>query len=112
MPGGVPTGPAALVGTGGRAEVDSGAGEAGGDVDGEEEESGDGATVVDEGAGGPAKDKYFIVKSLTVEDLEMSVRNGVWATQSHNEAALDKAYKVRHPFLLAYPTRALEFVTP
>jgi hypothetical protein len=43
----------------------------------------------------PVKDKYFIVKSLTVEDLELSVRNGIWATQSHNEQALNKAYQVR-----------------
>jgi hypothetical protein len=42
-----------------------------------------------------AKDKFFIVKSLTVEDLELSLRNGVWATQSHNEDALNKAYEVR-----------------
>jgi hypothetical protein len=42
-----------------------------------------------------AKDKFFILKSLTVEDLKLSVRNGVWATQSHNEEALNKAYKVR-----------------
>lgn len=41
------------------------------------------------------KDKFFILKSLTVEDLELSVRNGVWATQSHNEEALNNAYKVR-----------------
>ena len=40
------------------------------------------------------KAKYFIVKSLTLEDLELSVRNGVWATQAHNEAALNKAYSV------------------
>ena len=40
------------------------------------------------------KDKFFILKSLTVEDLELSVRNGVWATQSHNEEALNDAYKV------------------
>jgi hypothetical protein len=39
------------------------------------------------------KDKFFIVKSLTVEDLELSVRNGIWATQSHNEEALNKAYQ-------------------
>ncbi|KAI0143610.1 hypothetical protein GGR57DRAFT_518275 [Xylariaceae sp. FL1272] len=38
------------------------------------------------------KDKFFILKSLTVEDLELSVRNGVWATQSHNEDALNKAF--------------------
>ncbi|KFZ11531.1 hypothetical protein V502_07503 [Pseudogymnoascus sp. VKM F-4520 (FW-2644)] len=102
VPGGVPTGPAALVGTGGRTEVDSGSGDAGGDVDGEEDEGGNGAQTVDEGAGLPAKDKYFIVKSLTVEDLEMSVRNGVWATQSHNEAALDKAYKTAETVYLIF----------
>ncbi|KFZ14398.1 hypothetical protein V501_03271 [Pseudogymnoascus sp. VKM F-4519 (FW-2642)] len=106
VPGGVPTGPAALVGTGARAEVDSGAGDAGGEVDGdvngEEDEGGDGMPTVDEGAGAPAKDKYFIVKSLTVEDLEMSVRNGVWATQSHNEAALDKAYKTADAVYLIF----------
>lgn len=41
-----------------------------------------------------ATDRYFIVKSLTVEDLELSVRNGIWATQSHNEEALNEAYEV------------------
>lgn len=40
------------------------------------------------------KEKFFIVKSLTVEDLELSVRNGIWATQAHNETALNKAYEV------------------
>ncbi|KAK9456032.1 YT521-B-like domain-containing protein, partial [Dipodascopsis uninucleata] len=35
---------------------------------------------------------YFIVKSLTVEDLELSVRTGVWATQAHNEKILNDAY--------------------
>jgi hypothetical protein len=40
------------------------------------------------------RDKFFIVKSLTVEDLELSVRNGIWATQSHNEEALNRAYQV------------------
>lgn len=38
--------------------------------------------------------KYFIVKSLTLQDLELSIRNGIWATQSHNEDALNKAYQV------------------
>ena len=42
----------------------------------------------------PAAEKFFVVKSLTVEDLELSVRNGVWATQSHNEEVLNKAYEV------------------
>jgi hypothetical protein len=40
------------------------------------------------------RDKFFVVKSLTVEDLELSVRNGIWATQAHNEAVLNKAYEV------------------
>jgi RNA recognition motif-containing protein len=40
-------------------------------------------------------EKFFIVKSLTLQDLELSVRNGIWATQSHNEETLNKAYEVR-----------------
>jgi hypothetical protein len=40
------------------------------------------------------QEKFFVVKSLTVEDLETSVRNGIWATQAHNEAALNTAYEV------------------
>lgn len=39
------------------------------------------------------KDKFFILKSLTVEDLELSVRTGIWATQSHNEESLNHAFK-------------------
>ena len=46
---------------------------------------------------GPSTDrtseKFFIVKSLTVQDLEASVRNGIWATQSHNEKTLNEAYE-------------------
>ena len=42
--------------------------------------------------------KYFIVKSLTVQDLELSVQNGIWTTQSHNEDSLNRAYEVRLPF--------------
>ncbi|KAI1277057.1 YT521-B-like domain-containing protein [Xylaria sp. FL0933] len=38
------------------------------------------------------KDKFFILKSLTVEDLELSIQNGVWATQSHNEGTLNDAF--------------------
>lgn len=43
------------------------------------------------------KEKYFVVKSLTLEDLERSVQSGVWATQAHNEEALSKAYEVSQP---------------
>ncbi|KAF2141686.1 uncharacterized protein K452DRAFT_32246 [Aplosporella prunicola CBS 121167] len=38
-------------------------------------------------------EKFFIVKSLTLQDLELSVRNGTWATQAHNEQALNEAYE-------------------
>jgi len=40
------------------------------------------------------KDRIFIVKSLTVEDLDMSVRTGIWATQGHNESTLNQAFEV------------------
>lgn len=45
------------------------------------------------GDGMQQKDKFFILKSLTVEDLELSVRTGIWATQSHNEETLNNAFK-------------------
>ncbi|KAL6878595.1 YT521-B-like domain-containing protein [Trichoderma novae-zelandiae] len=38
-------------------------------------------------------DRFFILKSLTVDDLELSVRTGIWATQSHNEETLNDAFK-------------------
>ncbi|GAB7366901.1 hypothetical protein MBLNU230_g1262t1 [Neophaeotheca triangularis] len=38
-------------------------------------------------------ERFFIVKSLTMQDLEASVRKNIWATQPHNEAILNKAYK-------------------
>lgn len=41
-----------------------------------------------------AVDRYFIVKSLTTEDLELSKLSGIWATQSHNEAVMNQAYEV------------------
>ncbi len=47
------------------------------------------------GSDSKVADKYFVMKSLTVEDMELSVRNNIWATQAHNEDALNEAYKVR-----------------
>lgn len=41
-----------------------------------------------------ALDRYFIVKSLTVEDLELSKQSGIWATQTHNETNLNHAFEV------------------
>jgi hypothetical protein len=61
-------------------------------------------------------DRYFIVKSLTVEDLELSKKSGIWATQPHNEAAMNQAYEVSvtdfcflffSPFFFSFPPRQL-----
>jgi len=40
--------------------------------------------------------RYFVLKSLTLQDLEMSTRTGLWSTQAHNEDVLSQAYKVKH----------------
>jgi YT521-B-like domain len=39
-------------------------------------------------------DRFFIMKSLTVQDLVLSVRYGIWITQYHNEELLNRAYEV------------------
>lgn len=43
-------------------------------------------------AGVKFPEKFFIMKSLTIQDLEASVQNSIWATQSHNEPALNHAF--------------------
>lgn len=40
-------------------------------------------------------DRYFVCKSLTIEDLHASVRLGLWDTQSHNITIFNNAFKVR-----------------
>jgi hypothetical protein len=45
-------------------------------------------------------DKFFVMKSLTVKDLDASVQSASWATQSHNEDALKAAYEVAIPHSL------------
>ncbi|CZS94402.1 uncharacterized protein RAG0_04411 [Rhynchosporium agropyri] len=65
-----------------------------------ESESETKAIAVDDASS--SKEKFFIVKSLTVEDLELSVRNGIWATQSHNEDALNKAYQTAENVYLVF----------
>ncbi|KAF2441321.1 hypothetical protein P171DRAFT_457131 [Karstenula rhodostoma CBS 690.94] len=49
-----------------------------------------------------APDRYFIVKSLTLQDLELSLRNGIWATQSHNEDALNNAFETAENVYLIF----------
>ncbi|KAH6604773.1 hypothetical protein Trco_006480 [Trichoderma cornu-damae] len=53
----------------------------------------DGPAAVPSGGAEPYHDRFFILKSLTVGDLELSVRTGIWATQSHNEETLSNAFK-------------------
>jgi RNA recognition motif-containing protein len=94
-PGSVHAGPA-LASTSGEAIEQIVAGDGRSGKQAARPETGDQGTSAEEPSASIPRvpEKYFIVKSLTVEDLEMSVRNGVWATQAHNEANLNKAYEV------------------
>ncbi|TID27427.1 hypothetical protein E6O75_ATG00194 [Venturia nashicola] len=47
-------------------------------------------------------ERFFIVKSLTLQDLEQSVRNGIWATQAHNEQSLNKAFETADQVFLIF----------
>lgn len=61
-------------------------------------------------AGEKVPEKYFIVKSLTAQDLEASVRNGIWATQSHNENSLNRAYEqAENVFLIFSANKSGEY---
>lgn len=54
--------------------------------------------------------RYFILKSLGERDLEISVQNGLWATQKHNELVLDRAYRTsRDVFLIFSVNKSGEF---
>lgn len=46
--------------------------------------------------------RYFILKSLTQYDLDLSVTKGLWATQKHNEGVLDKAFRTSHDVYLIF----------
>ena len=92
---GVPTGPAALATVAVQVQSATEAIAQNREVSSQAEEA---ARKVDGSA--KVNDKYFIVKSLTVEDLELSARNGIWATQAHNEDALNKAFEVSELTLL------------
>lgn len=38
--------------------------------------------------------RYFIIKSLNHENIQLSVNRGIWATQVMNEPILDEAFNV------------------
>ncbi|KZV73221.1 hypothetical protein PENSPDRAFT_311894 [Peniophora sp. CONT] len=46
--------------------------------------------------------RYFILKSLTQYDLDLSVQKGVWATQRHNEGILDQAFRTSKEVYLIF----------
>ncbi|KAL0961502.1 hypothetical protein HGRIS_006443 [Hohenbuehelia grisea] len=46
--------------------------------------------------------RYFILKSLTQHDLDLSVERGVWATQKHNEGILDQAFRTSQDVFLIF----------
>ncbi|EKM51570.1 uncharacterized protein PHACADRAFT_101811 [Phanerochaete carnosa HHB-10118-sp] len=46
--------------------------------------------------------RYFILKSLTQYDLDLSVEKGLWATQRHNEGILDQAYRTSKDVYLIF----------
>ncbi|KAF9013077.1 YT521-B-like domain-containing protein [Cyathus striatus] len=46
--------------------------------------------------------RYFILKSLTQYDLDLSVETGLWATQKHNEGILDQAYRTSKDVYLIF----------
>ncbi|THH16948.1 hypothetical protein EW146_g3781 [Bondarzewia mesenterica] len=47
-------------------------------------------------------ERYFILKSLTQFDLDLSVEKGLWATQRHNEGILDQAYRTSKDVYLIF----------
>lgn len=58
--------------------------------------------------------RYFIIKSLNYDNIQLSVDRGIWATQVMNEPILEGAFNVRTSpfFLLAlYPSVILYLVS-
>lgn len=50
----------------------------------------------------PGISRYFIVKSCNRENLELSVQQGVWATQRSNEAKLNEAFDSAENVILVF----------
>lgn len=40
-----------------------------------------------------SENRYFICKSLTIEDLQASAKLGIWSTQTHNEDLFNHAFR-------------------
>ncbi|PNY24821.1 Uncharacterized protein TCAP_05227 [Tolypocladium capitatum] len=98
-----PTGPAASI-TGGTAQGDSAHDSAPSEAGSVSPATSQPAKIKANpaGEGNAQQDKFFILKSLTLEDLELSVRTGIWATQSHNEDVLNNAFKTFNKVYLIF----------
>ena len=65
----------------------------------DEEEGGGGKEEAD----APASSlKFFVLKSLTIQDLQASVRSGTWAAQPRNEAVLNEAFRTSRAVYLIF----------
>lgn len=93
---GIPTGPAALAPPSVQSQTAFEATAQNREISSRAEEQAQGEPS-QEGTTSKVANKYFVLKSLTVEDMELSVRNGIWATQAHNEDALNNAFEVSMP---------------
>lgn len=67
-----------------------------GGTDGTEEQMNPSCGAVD--SGHMTKDKlytrYFVIKSLSHDNIQLSVEKGIWATQVMNEPILEEAFHV------------------
>jgi len=46
--------------------------------------------------------KFFVMKSFTYQDVERSMRSGLWTTQPHNEPILTAAFEKAHEVYLVF----------
>ncbi|KAJ5739665.1 Nucleotide-binding alpha-beta plait [Penicillium manginii] len=73
-------------------------------------ETGPGPTHPTQDGNARSIDRYFIVKSLTVDDLELSKQSGIWATQTHNETSLNQAFETtEHVYLIFSANKSGEY---
>ncbi|KAJ5608639.1 Nucleotide-binding alpha-beta plait [Penicillium herquei] len=55
-------------------------------------------------------ERYFIIKSSTVNDLELSKQSGMWTTQVHNELKLNHAFgSTNHVYLIFSANKSGEY---
>ncbi|KAK9856085.1 hypothetical protein WJX84_005291 [Apatococcus fuscideae] len=53
--------------------------------------------------------RYFLLKSVSIDNIEKSVAEGVWATQKHNEEKLNKAFETSEAVHLIFSVNSSGF---